>query len=67
MSFKILEVSAQDGDVEAQYKLGEMYYYGFLNRPNLAQARKWLQLAADQGNQKAQGLLDSMRKKKQAD
>ena len=63
-SFLILEVKAKAGDVEAQYQLGEMYFNGFILRPNRGQACKWLQLAIKNGYPKAQAMLDKVNKKK---
>lgn len=50
--------SAEAGDVEAQYKLGEFYYDGAEGLvQDYALAVKWLRKAADAGNPKAQSLL----------
>lgn len=49
-----LEKEAALGHHEAQYRLGVMYYTGNGVRENLAQARKYLELSAVQGNPDAQ-------------
>jgi uncharacterized protein len=42
---------AQNGDAEAQFELGKNYETGRIGLPkDLAQARKWYQAAADQGD-----------------
>lgn len=70
--FKELRKAAEKGDVEAQYKLGWVYYTGtyeilngdfFEKRPvskNRKQALFWLSKAAEQGHLSAQSLLSGM-------
>ena len=45
---------AQDGDVDAQYSVGDAYYYGEGVEQDYAEAVKWYRLAAEQGNANAQ-------------
>ena len=45
---------AQGGDAEAQSALGDIYYYGEGVEQDYAEAVKWWQMAAEQGNAKAQ-------------
>lgn len=40
---------ADQGNAEAQEKIGEMYEYGYAVNRNPVEAMKWLRLAADQG------------------
>jgi TPR repeat protein len=50
----ILLQRAESGDVEAQYRLGMMYYIGSLIPQDYEEAAKWLQMAAERGNIDAQ-------------
>jgi hypothetical protein len=46
--------AAEKGDVNAQYNLGHIYLVGKGNiQPNVQEAKKWLQKAADQGDDEA--------------
>ena len=51
---------AEQGDVEAQYSLGNMYYRGMGVPENYAEAAKWYRKAAEQGMAQAQSSLGSM-------
>jgi hypothetical protein len=51
---------AENGDVDAQYKLGRMYEYGEGVAPNAVEARKWYQKAVDQGHPGAQYRITQM-------
>lgn len=51
---------AQDGDVDAQYNLGIIYYHGEGVARNHDEALKWFQLAAQQGDADAQVNLGYM-------
>jgi TPR repeat protein len=51
---------AQEGDAEAQYKLGKMYYDGEGVTKNYQKAVEWLRKAAGQGLDKAQNSLGYM-------
>ena len=48
---------AQDGDVEAQFKLAECYHDGVGVEKDLKEAVKWCRKAAEQGKAKAQIML----------
>ena len=48
---------ANSGDAEAQYSLGNCYFYGFGVDKNLREAVKWLTKAAEQGHTRAQNDL----------
>ena len=48
---------AQDGDVDAQYSVGDAYYYGEGVEQDYAEAVKWYRLAAEQGDVWAQIIL----------
>lgn len=51
---------AEQGNADAQYMLGLMYFNGRVVPKDEPQAAKWLQLAAAQGNADAIYLLDLM-------
>ncbi|MDL2354603.1 MAG: sel1 repeat family protein [Pseudomonadota bacterium] len=51
---------ANAGNAEAQFHLGEMYWYGEAGRIDLAVAEGWFKKAADAGNKEAQGALVTM-------
>ena len=51
---------AERGDVNAQYKLGQMYAYGFGVPQDYAEAVKWFRRAAEQGDANAQLNLGAM-------
>jgi TPR repeat protein len=48
---------ATDGDADAQYRVGEMYYDGKGVSMNYCEALKWYQKAADQGDESAKAAL----------
>ena len=52
--------SANNGEVESQYILGNMYYSGDGVRRNYFEAIKWYRKAAEQGHAKAQNNLGVM-------
>jgi TPR repeat protein len=56
----VLEPLAEQGNVEAQLRLGLMYHKGWGVRFNNAEAIKWLRLAADQENAQAQVVLSTI-------
>lgn len=45
--------AAEEGDPDAQYALGYMYYYGRGVTQDMAQAKQWIKKAANQGQQQA--------------
>lgn len=49
---------AEDGVVEAQYRLGRLYRFGLGVGPDVDLARKWLSAAAAQGHEKAAKTLE---------
>lgn len=53
----ILFKAAENGDANAQYKLGEYYYNGINGSKDSAQAVAWYRKAADQGHAIAQNIL----------
>ena len=53
----LIEVLAEQGDVDAQFKLGVKYYYGQGVPQDYAQAAKWFRKAADQGHVEARCVL----------
>ncbi len=58
--FDDLANTAEQGQVEAQLKLGDAYYFGKGTEKNLQQALFWYEKAAQQGNPKAQRALGAM-------
>lgn len=54
---------AQAGDTEAQFRLGEMYWYGDGTAVDLAAANVWLQQAAQRGHQGAIESLDILKQR----
>lgn len=55
--FKILKPLAEQGNAEAQRKLGEMYFDGHGTDRDPAQSVSWLEKAGEQGDAQAQYLL----------
>lgn len=55
-----LSLLAIEGDPEAQYALGYMYYYGQGTEQNIDLAKGWFQEALDGGLDKAQQALDAI-------
>ena len=60
VKIKELVTLAEQGDVNAQSNLGEIYYKGDGVVQDYTQAAKWLQKAAEQGNARAQNILGVM-------
>ena len=58
--FKVVLQRAEKGDVEAQYRLAEMYAEAQGVDQDYAKATQWARKAADQGNAKAQYRLASI-------
>lgn len=57
MTIKELKVLAEQGDAEAQFKLGNRYKQGKGVGKNFRQAVEWLTKAAEQGHSGAQNNL----------
>jgi len=51
---------AEEGVVEAQYRLGRLYRFGLGVGPDVALARKWLTAAAARGHEKAAKTLETL-------
>ena len=51
---EVLKSAAKQGDAEAQYKMGNMYYSGTEVDQDYLEALKWYKLSAEQGYIKAQ-------------
>ena len=51
---RLYRVRAEQGDKDAQSRLGSVYYYGQGVRQDYAEAVRWYRKAADQGDAKAQ-------------
>ena len=56
--------AAEQGNVDAQYSLGDMYARGDGVPEDDAEAVKWLRLAAEQDHADAQFSLDIMRQRR---
>lgn len=56
--------AAQAGNAEAQFRLGEMYWYGDGTPQDLGKASVWMQKAAAAGNQDAQESLAILERRK---
>jgi len=54
------QAAAQAGDLEAQAKLGVLYFWGQGAPPDWVEARSWLRKAADRGHPMAQTKLGTM-------
>ena len=54
---KNLQSRAETGELEAQFALGKLYYYGFCVERNFAEAIKWFRASANHGHASAQFLL----------
>ena len=52
--FESMKIEAEQGDVEAQFELGNLYYNGEGVEQDYTEAVKWFRLAAEQGNASAQ-------------
>src|SRR5689334_1073322 len=53
----MVSISADKEHSDAQFNLGNCYYYGFGVEKDFKEAVKWFQLSAEQGNSYAQILL----------
>jgi septal ring-binding cell division protein DamX len=60
LTFEQVREAAQDGDADAQYALGYMYYYGQNVTRSGKQARLWIGRAAAQNHQQASKALKMM-------
>ena len=52
--------AAEQGDAEAQSKLGECYYFGIGVEKDETEALKWFRKAAEQGDDGAKLMVDEM-------
>lgn len=59
-AFKEYLLSAEEGHLQAQFLIAQMYQYGSGTDKNLREASKWYSLAADRGLDKAQNNLAVM-------
>ena len=57
---KWYKAAAEQGDADAQFYLGNMYYKGQGVKQDYAQAVKWHKAAAKQGNARGQAFLGVM-------
>jgi DamX protein len=63
-SFKQLQPLAKQGNPEAQYAVGYMYFYGLGTKQNMQEAVEWMQQAADSGQPQAKLALEQLRQDK---
>jgi TPR repeat protein len=56
----LYRLAAAQGNADAQFSLGYMYYHGFGVASDHAEAMKWFRLAAAQGNSMAKYYLGNM-------
>lgn len=59
-AYQIIEPLARKGNAEAQYSLGNMYYYGNGVTKDYTETAKWYHKSAEQGNEWAQYHLGEM-------
>jgi hypothetical protein len=62
-AFPLYSKLAEAGDAEAQFRLGEMYWYGDGIGADLALASRWMQKAAERGHPGAIESLDVMKQR----
>lgn len=55
-----LELQAEQGDADSSFELGVRYYLGNGVLLDYGEATKWLTLAVEQGDSRAQGYLDTL-------
>lgn len=60
-AFALYTQLAQQGNVEAQFHLGEMYWYGEAGKVDMAAAETWFRKAAGGGSKQAEASLATMR------
>lgn len=60
IALKKLQPLAEQGHVEAQEKLGNLYYYGYGVEKDYVEAKKWYRKAAAQGDNEAQTKLGDL-------
>ncbi|MBT4906269.1 MAG: sel1 repeat family protein [Rhodospirillaceae bacterium] len=56
-AYEVWQPLAAAGEASAQFHLGALYFEGRGVRQDLAQARRWLRAALDQGQERARFLL----------
>ena len=59
-AFPLFQKAAKQGDQNAQFYLGVMYYNGYSVMQDKAEAAKWFRKAAEQGESKAQKKLKAL-------
>jgi len=59
-AYRLLKLLAEQGNAQARYALGSMYYKGEGVPQDYAEAMKWYREAAEQGNAFAQNFLGYM-------
>ena len=64
-AFRWLKKSAEQGDEDAQYKIGVMYHNGIGVEKDEEAAMEWLKVSSDNGNSNAREYLDSLRKEEE--
>lgn len=64
-AFPLYSKLAEAGNVEAQFRLGEMYWYGDGTAADIAAATKWMQKAAERGHPGAIESVDILKQRQQ--
>ena len=59
---EMTQKAARQGDVDAQFNLGNMYYNGEGVKQDITLAVQWFEKAAEQGHTQAQESLDKLRR-----
>jgi TPR repeat protein len=63
-TFAALRSRADHGDVEAQFKLGQVYEHGLGVASDPLEAARWYRMAAEQGHAKAASALQALAEQK---
>ena len=50
IGFQVKKILAENGNLDAQNKLGNMYFYGDIVERNYDEALKWYKMSAEKGN-----------------
>ena len=63
----VLRTKAEQGEAEAQYNLGQAYYYGDGVPKDLVQAHMWFNLSGAKGTEEAKLKLETLEKQMSAE
>ena len=59
-AIKMLQPLAEQGNTQAQVRLGNMYMNGLGTKPNTVEGLKWLRMAVEKGNAEAETILGNL-------